>query len=1378
MRSTGYFHALAILCLSLYAFASIGQNRPNESYWSRWDDTRKQQAGVRYALPNAWEAYDVDIAAIRGMVRNAPYEFTLKPSQSTILLRLPLPDGSFQAFGIVRSRVMHADLEAAFPDIQTFSGQGIENPSAMLKLSITPKGFHAMILSPEGVFYIDPWQSGNQNECIVYRKEDLAPYSSFSCETEDHLLQKGRKTLPQYSPFNNSAANRTHGTQLRTYRLALACTGEYTQFHGGTKSSALAAMVVSMNRVNGIYESEVAVRMVIIPNDTLIIYTNSATDPYTNNSGSTMLGENQTNIDAVIGNANYDVGHVFSTGGGGVAQLAVPCVTGSKARGVTGLGSPVGDAFDVDYVAHEIGHQFAALHTFNSATGSCSGNRSSSAAFEPGSGITIMAYAGICGSDNLAPNSIAYFHTYSFDQIVSFITTGAGNNCPVNTATGNNPPNAVPAGLNYTIPFQTPFQLSATASDPNGDPVTFSWEQFDLGPSGSWNNPSGNAPVFRPFSPVSSGTRVFPKLSDILNNTTTIGEILPSYARSLFFRVTVRDNRVGGGGVMHIDDTVKVNVINTTTPFSVTAPNNATIWYVGQSVNVTWNVSSTNLAPINCASVNVLLSTDGGNTFPITLASATPNDGSHTVTVPSNLTTQARVRVEAVGNIFFDISNANFSIQNSSPVLSVINTDALSATQFCAGQTLNVSFTANGNPNAGNTYSAQLSNSSGSFSSPVVIGTLASVATAGVISCTLPAGTAQGTGYRVRVVSSTPVVNGSNNGSNITILGVAAAAGAISGASSVCQGQTGVVFSIASVANATSYAWTVPTGVTITAGSTTNSITASFSTTFAGGVMSVIPSNACGNGTVSPNFTLSVSPLPGAAGAITGSNSLCQGAAGVVYSVAAISNATGYSWTLPSGASITGGANTNSITVSYSASALSGNVVVLGTNACGSGTSSTSNVIVNPTPATPVISSSGSLSICSGGSVVLQVNPAAGVSYQWRRNGANISGATGTTYSATQAGSYDVVATPASIPPQLFTNSTSFSIPDNSCTGANSPITVTGYNFPVRSSGIYVRLNNITHTYVGDLDIFLEGPNGQRLGISDQTGNSNNGGDNFINTVLADSGAARIPTTGAPYTNLYRPWNLTFAVNGCGSVPSTNLTAFAGFGDGLINPNGTWTLRTYDRFSTDTGSVNSWSLFFPGQVYTCTSVSNTLNVTLQGAPTISSLAPSAGLPGIAVVISGSNFNGTSSVIFNGIPATITAVTNTQINVVVPVGATTGPLVVTTPCGSASSTFTVNVTLNLTVLVEGLYNGGGQMTGVLSPSVSDTVRLQIRNTTAPYAVVFTGLYPLNLSGQASILLPGSLSGNSYYIVVKHRNSIETWSKLPVAMLPVTNYSFKQ
>ena len=1359
----------------MFFLTSTFAQAQDDIVYSYWQETAV--TAPRYQLPSSYRSFRLDLPSIETALARAPHESKQQPvSQSPVRIAIPMPGGGFARFAVVQTDVMHPDLAAAYPGIRTYSAQGIDDPHAVARFSITLKGFHAMVLSPNGSVFIDPWEQFNTQDYIVYDKRDFSPGRTFHCDTDEELY----KSLRDSKAGSQPSALRSHGTQLRTYRLALAATGEYTTFHGGTRASALSAMVVSMNRVNGIYETEVAVRMVIIPNDTLIIYTNGSTDPYSNNNGSAMLTENVNNLNTVIGSANFDIGHVFSTGGGGVAYLGVPC-TSNKAGGVTGSGSPVGDAFDVDYVAHEMGHQFAGQHTFNSVTGSCNGNRSSGSAYEPGSGITIMAYAGICGTDNLAPNSIAYFHTHSFDQIVTYITTGSGNSCAVTTATGNNPPTATPQGLAYTIPFQTPFELSATGSDPNGDPITYSWEEYDLGPSGTWNNPSGNAPIFRPFSPVSSGTRVFPKISDIINNTTTIGEVLPSYARSLFFRVTARDNRTGGGGVYHIDDTVKVTVVNTTNGFSVTSPNTNVTWFAGGTATVTWNVSSTSASPINCANVDIFLSTDGGNTYPITLLAGTPNDGTQTITVPSNITSSARVKVKGAGNIFFDISNVNFSIQAGSTTLSSITTDAIATTNLCAGQALNVSFSGNGPANSGNTYTAQLSSSTGSFTSPVSIGTLTSTSATGTIACTIPAGTAQGTAYRIRVVSSNPTVTGSNNGTNLAVYRALGSTGSISGPSSVCQGQTGVVFSTTAVTNATTYSWSLPTGYTITSGSGTTSITVSIASNAAGGNATVTPSNPCSTGTASTAFAIAVSPLPSAAGSITGPAQPCQSSSGNTYSVPVIANATSYSWTLPSGGSINTGLGTNSISVAYNSTASSGAITVQGVNSCGSGTASSLAVIAQPAPAVPVISVSPATSACTGSSIQLSISAASGIQYQWRRNGTNISGATGSTYSATTSGTYDVVA---SIPPkgsQLFSSSSGVSIPDNSCTGATSSITVSGYNFPVRTSGMYVKINSLTHTWVGDLDMYVESPTGQRLGLSDQTGNANNSGDNFTNTVFADSGTAILPTTGAPYSALYKPWNQVFTVSSC-TGNSTSLTTFSGLGGGSLNPNGTWSLKAYDRASTDTGRVVSWSIFFPYQTYTCTTVSNPVSLTFQAPPVVSSFSPSSGNSGTLVTVNGTGFSTATSVQLNGAAVSFTLLSSSQLTFTVPSTATSGVVSVVNSCGtgvsSSSFTFISQITLNITVLVEGFHSGsGGTMVPVLGPAFSDTVRIELRNNLPPYGLVQTFTGVPNLSGQMSLTLPGSLLGQAYYLVVRHRNSLETWSKLPVTLGNSTSYTFK-
>ncbi|MBL1212204.1 MAG: T9SS type A sorting domain-containing protein [Ignavibacteriae bacterium] len=608
----------------------------------------------------------LDINGLQNFLTTLPDEENSRTSFSKATLRLPMPNGQFEKFAIIGSPIMEQALAEKYPEIKTYRGQGINDRTASVRFDVTPQGFHAMILSAEGTIYIDPYSAGNIENYISYYKKDFSVN-----ETEAHTtcgpIDADPVIVNEIKQIIERGAIESSGTQLRTYRLALACTGEYTSFHGGTVVSALAAMVTTMNRVNGVYERDVAIRMVLIANNDQIIYTNAGTDPYTNNSGFTMLSENQSNIDAVIGSSNYDIGHVFSTGGGGIASLGVPCRNGLKARGVTGLFQPVGDPFDIDYVAHEMGHQWGANHPFNGTAGNCSGgNRNASTAYEPGSGSTIMAYAGICGSQNLQSNSDDYFHGISFDEMVAYSTLSSGNGCAVITSTGNSVP-IVNAGTGgFVIPINTPFSLTGSATDPDGDPMTYCWEQFDLGPAGSPTSPSGNAPIFRSFDPVTTPTRTFPKLSNILNNSSTIGEILPSYSRDLNFRITARDNRSGGGGVGF--DEISFTVSNAAGPFLVTYPNTSVIIPGNNFIDVTWDVANTNAAPINCSQVNILLSTDGGQTFPIVLASATDNDGIENILLPDNQTTTARIKIEAVGNVFFDISNTNFQIDAPVPV--------------------------------------------------------------------------------------------------------------------------------------------------------------------------------------------------------------------------------------------------------------------------------------------------------------------------------------------------------------------------------------------------------------------------------------------------------------------------------------------------------------------------------------------------------------------------------------------------------------------------------------------------------------------------------------------------------------------------------------
>lgn len=632
-----------------------------ESIWQTVDEAALAGRGFNRVIePTAYRLVEADTVRLRDRLAQASFPDSLDGPNNGLILELPLPEGQNGRFLITRAEIMAPELAAQLPDVQTFRGQGIDDPTAVAVLDWTPHGFHAMILSAARTVYIDPYAQGTTNFYMSYDK-GAAPDHPGVIELAPVFYEEKESS----GDLKVSGGGISSGSDLRTYRLAVAATGEYTQFHGGTKPLGQAAIVTAVNRVAGIYEREVAVSFTIVANNMDVVYTNASTDPYTNSNGFAMLSQNQSNLDTVIGTAAYDVGHVFSTGGGGVAGVGVICNATNKARGVTGLPSPTGDPFYVDFVSHELGHQFSARHTFNSEDGFCAGNGTASSAYEPGSGSTIMAYAGICDADDLQSNSDDYFHVNSFDQIRSHVTVGSGAACGTVTPTGNTPPIADGGADGFTIPINTPFTLTGSGSDVDGGTLTYNWEQFDLGPAGSPNSPSGNAPIFRSFPASTSPSRTFPQWSDLVNNTQTLGEILPGYTRDLTFRLTVRDNQAGGGGVNY--DEIGISVTNSAGPFLVTEPNTAVTWNYSTSQTVNWDVANTDQAPISCATVDIFLSIDGGLTYPITLLSGTANDGAATITVPNVDSTQARVQVACADNIFFDISDTNFSVSSAAP---------------------------------------------------------------------------------------------------------------------------------------------------------------------------------------------------------------------------------------------------------------------------------------------------------------------------------------------------------------------------------------------------------------------------------------------------------------------------------------------------------------------------------------------------------------------------------------------------------------------------------------------------------------------------------------------------------------------------------------
>jgi hypothetical protein len=577
----------------------------------------------------AYRAYRLDETRMRRLLWHAPHENTVAPRSSHVIISLPMPDGSFQRFAVAESPILSPELAARYPEIKTFIGQGMDTPTALARLDFTPNGFHSMVTTPEGSSFIDPYDPEHPGVYICYDRRDSVRRRP-PCHV--HVVKQPEEHAhePTFEPQS--------GMTRRTYRLAVNATGEYTVYFGGV-SRAEAQIVTTVNRVNGVYENDFCVRFTLVY---MRAYPNPNTDPFT--SFFNLGRENQTVLDSVLGSANYDFGHVFTRGdfGGYSDGLGIVCRAGQKARAASGLLTPFGDAFDIDYVAHEMGHQFAGNHTFASCGGSAA-----PFPYEPGSGSTIMAYAGICGADDLQPNSDPYFHTHNITEVQNFISGSVGNSCAARETIPNTPPSVnVPASVQ--VPQNTPFRLTANAVDPDGDTITYCWEQYDT------------SPLFRSRLPHLSPTRFFPRLEVVMNNQTDRWERLPTTNRTLRFRCTVRDNRAGGGGVAIATTQVVVNGA----PFRVTSPPSEAVWNVGETQAIVWQVGGGSVAP----QVNILLSLDGGLDYEsgnlIVLRANTPNDGTETVAVPNVVSDRARIIVEGAGHVFYSPNPGNFRIRD------------------------------------------------------------------------------------------------------------------------------------------------------------------------------------------------------------------------------------------------------------------------------------------------------------------------------------------------------------------------------------------------------------------------------------------------------------------------------------------------------------------------------------------------------------------------------------------------------------------------------------------------------------------------------------------------------------------------------------------
>ena len=802
-----YARILPAILLIVVSHSSFAQN----SFFSAANEASIQltSAQQRKVIPSRYKTVGLEKQSLQNFLQGLPAETQVLYNRGQgQIMGLPMPDGSTARFRVWESSIQELSLQAKFPEIRTYAGQGIDDPTATIRFDYNPYfGFRAQILSSvTGRIYIDPYAKGNTDYYISYFHRDNRRATAFNCLTED-------ADVPGFRGGNNTeSAGPCRGTELRTYRLAVACNGEYAQaVGGGLAGPTHAAIVTSVNRITGVYEVELAIRMVLVANNNLIEYLDPATDPYTNTINIALLNSNIANTNAVIGIDNYDIGHIFTSNDNGVAFLGVVC-TSSKAGGATGAQVLTGDGFDIDYVAHEMGHQFNAPHTFNSANCASDGG-----AYEPGGGTTIMAYAGICSAaENIQPFSDAIFHASSFDAISTFITTGNAANCGVVSATGNILPVITSMGTNgLSIPINTPFTLTGTATDANGDALTYNWEGWDSGPAGTWVSAGSSTtrPLFRTRTSRLTGSRTFPDSRVIAANYPGLaapsafdglrGEVLPQVARPMKFRLTVRDNRAGGGGVVSggegcgtFSATFQVNAVGTV-PFRVSVPNGGESWVGSTSQTITWDLAGTDVAPINVANVKISLSTDGGLTYPTVITASTPNDGSELVPVPNMPSTTARIKVEAIGNIFFDISDANLAITAAPAVFSFSSPAA--TTIAC---------------NAATSATVTLGTiSTGGYVVPIVLSATAGVPAGTTVTFT-PATVIPGNSTIVTLTNTNSLANGTYN---ITVTGI-----------SGVQTQTRVVTFIVSAGTAPTIV-TGPANVIVCAG-----LNASFSVTTSG----------------------------------------------------------------------------------------------------------------------------------------------------------------------------------------------------------------------------------------------------------------------------------------------------------------------------------------------------------------------------------------------------------------------------------------------------------------------------------------------------------------------------------------------------------------
>ena len=620
------------------------------------------KSGERGIIPAEYTAFSINF---EGLMQ------TLQGDQSAEgqSFLFPVDKDQQLAFTMVELAMMHPKLQAKFPSIRTFKGNS-ENGAYSLFINYGPLGTHAVLRSSNDIKYFIPFAEGVTTHGILCSRKDYIPTAGIplQCGNDEYTIVNNDEPLSDMEFAHVGVEKDGDPVSLRTYSVAVAGTSEFTALKGSV-ANALAAINTALMVLNEIYHREMAIDFQLIADNEQLIYTDSNTDPYTAPSDAAgLLAQNQVNLDNTLGTANYDIGHVFTIGCinnlGGIAALGSVCNNQTKGRGVTCHSNQNVSMIVSEIMAHEIGHSFNATHSWNKCSTLFQPQVEPGTAFEPGSGSTIMSYNGACGSNNISNNSDAYFHVVSLEQMYAFRTTGNASSCGTESGSNASPDIVIVSPANVVIPISTPFKLTATATDPEGHGLNYCWEQYNLGPTADLGSPVGDGPSFRSFPPTSNPTRYLPRLANVLAGVDTPVERLPTYSREFTFKCTVRDLFLPNAAASW--EEISFSASDAAGPFKVTGPSISANWEAGSEQTVTWDVANTDQAPVNCQTVNIWLSTDGGQNFDTPLLMNTPNDGSADIVVaPGLATTTARVMVEANDNIFFNVGGANFTISDA-----------------------------------------------------------------------------------------------------------------------------------------------------------------------------------------------------------------------------------------------------------------------------------------------------------------------------------------------------------------------------------------------------------------------------------------------------------------------------------------------------------------------------------------------------------------------------------------------------------------------------------------------------------------------------------------------------------------------------------------